>query len=78
MIAAAAMSLSSVSVVGMRLHALRHIVATVFLMRNPGQYALVAELLHDKLETVLKHYAYGKLERTFQAYEEHLGSFFAD
>lgn len=62
----------------MRLHALRHIVATVFLMRNPGQYALVAELLHDKLETVLKNYAHGKLERAFEAYEEHLGSFFAN
>jgi integrase/transcriptional regulator with XRE-family HTH domain len=62
----------------MRLHALRHIAASVFLMRNPGQYALVAELLHDKLETVLKHYAHGKLEHAFQAYEEHLGNFFSD
>ncbi|WP_158238575.1 tyrosine-type recombinase/integrase [Pollutimonas subterranea] len=60
----------------LRMHALRHIVATDFLNRNPGQYTVIASLLHDNLETVLKHYAHRKVESAFKAHEEHLKGFF--
>jgi len=60
----------------LRAHAMRHIVATDFLNRNPGHYTVVAALLHDKLETVLKHYAHRKSESAFNLHEEHMKSFF--
>lgn len=62
----------------LRMHAVRHIVATDFLNRNPGHYTVVAALLHDKLETVLKHYAHRKSESAFNLHEEHMRSFFAE
>ena len=37
---------------------LRHIIATDHLRRHPGDYLMVATLLHDKLETVLRNYAH--------------------
>lgn len=55
-------------------HAIRHLVATDFLMKNPGQYTVIAELLHDKLDTVLRNYAHFKQEASFRAYEEHLAT----
>lgn len=61
----------------LRPHALRHIVATDFLRRNPGNYMSVAELLHDKLETVLRTYAHGKTVSAFRAHEENMKGFFA-
>lgn len=60
----------------LRPHALRHIVATEFLRRNPGKYTLVAGLLHDTLGTVLKTYAHGKTESAFRAHEENMKGFF--
>jgi len=60
----------------LRGHAIRNIIATDFLRRNPGQYTVIAELLHDKLETVLKHYAKHQLESAFKAHEQHLSTFF--
>lgn len=60
----------------LRPHALRHIVATDFLRRNPGKFTLVAGLLHDTLETVLKTYAHGKTESAFRAHEENMKGFF--
>ncbi|WP_284427632.1 hypothetical protein, partial [Acidovorax sp. SUPP1855] len=60
----------------LRLHALRHIVATDFLLRNPGKYTLLAGLLHDTLATVLKTYAHGKTESAFRAHEENMAEFY--
>ncbi|MGB4065337.1 MAG: hypothetical protein WBK19_16050 [Azonexus sp.] len=60
----------------LRPHALRHIVATDFLRRNPGKFTLVAGLLHDTLETVLHTYAHGKTESAFRAQEENMKNFF--
>ena len=60
----------------LRLHALRHIVATDFLLRNPGKYTLLAGLLHDTLATVLKTYAHGKTESAFRAHEENMTEFY--
>lgn len=39
-------------------HAIRHIVATDYLKRYPGAYKLVAHLLNDSLETVIKEYGH--------------------
>ena len=57
-------------------HAVRHIVATDFLRKNPGKYVALAGLLHDALSTVLKNYAHGQLDNAFNAHEQHLESFF--
>lgn len=38
------------------IHSARHIVATTFLRENPENYMTVAEILHDKLETVIERY----------------------
>lgn len=43
---------------GFGTQAFRHIIATDHLRRNPGDYVSVANLLHDRLETVLKNYAH--------------------
>jgi hypothetical protein len=37
-------------------HAFRHIAATDHLKRNPREYAVVAKMLNDKLETVIREY----------------------
>ena len=58
-------------------HALRHIVATDFLKRNPEKYIALAELLHDNLETVLEEYAHDKRESAFAAHETSLQTFFS-
>lgn len=39
---------------------------------------VVAALLHDKLETLLKHYAHRKSESAFNRNEEHMKPFFAE
>lgn len=39
-------------------HAFRHIVATDYLKRYPGAYKLVAHLLNDALDTVIKEYGH--------------------
>lgn len=39
-------------------HAFRHIVATDYLKRHPGAFKLVAHLLNDSLETVIKEYGH--------------------
>jgi len=41
-------------------HAFRHIIATHYLKRHPGNYPLVAQILHDRLSTVMQ--AYGHLQ----------------
>ncbi|MCW5665459.1 MAG: hypothetical protein KIT35_16625 [Piscinibacter sp.] len=39
-------------------HAMRHILATSILKRNPNAWATAAKVLHDREETVRKHYAH--------------------
>lgn len=60
----------------LRVHALRHVVATDFLRRNPGKYERLAGLLHDNLATVLKNYAHGKTESAFREHEESMREFY--
>lgn len=43
---------------GTGMHGFRHLVATVWLTKNPGDFLTVAELLNDRLATVMKHYAH--------------------
>jgi len=50
--------LSDYSSSGFSPHAFRHIIATDFLKNNPNGFQIVANILHDKLETVLKDYSH--------------------
>jgi hypothetical protein len=54
--------------------AVRHIVATDYLRKHPNDYLTVAQLLHDKLETVLREYAHLRQDDSFGKYEEHLNA----
>lgn len=56
-------------------HALRHLVATDYLARNPDSYAALAQLLHDELSTVLKNYAHRQLENAFKSHAVSLNEF---
>lgn len=54
-------------------HAIRHIVATDYIKNNPGSYMVAADILHDRLETVMKAYAHLKAadgHRVFQEYRK--------
>ncbi|QTQ37531.1 Putative integrase [Aromatoleum petrolei] len=55
-------------------HALRHLVATDWLRRFPGDFLTVAELLNDRLETVLASYAHLKRDDSFSRYEAHIAT----
>lgn len=44
--------------VSIRAHMFRHIAATRFLKKNPSNYQALADLLGDKLETVMSEYAH--------------------
>lgn len=48
--------------------------ATDWRTRYPNDYVTVAQLLHDKLETVMAHYAHLRRDTSFQRYEEHLNA----
>ena len=43
---------------GFGAHAFRHIIATDYLKRYPGAYKMVADLLCDRLDTVIKEYGH--------------------
>lgn len=62
--------LSSYTPSGFGPHAMRHIVATAFLKKNPGAFPLVAELLNDTLATVMREYGHLAHNDGFRAYEE--------
>lgn len=53
-------------------HAFRHLVATDWLRRNPGDYMRVAELLNDSIEVVLNTYAHLKTDETLVQHSEQL------
>jgi integrase/transcriptional regulator with XRE-family HTH domain len=53
-------------------HAFRHLVATDWLQQHPNDFLTVAELLNDRLETVLASYAHLKRDLSFSRYEEHI------
>jgi integrase len=57
---------------GFGTHAFRHIVATEYLKNNPNGYQVVANILHDKLETVLSEYAHLKTADGFSHWISYL------
>lgn len=58
---------------GFGAHAFRYLVATAWLKKYPNDFLTVAELLNDKFETVMAHYAHLKRDTSFQRYEELVG-----
>jgi hypothetical protein len=57
---------------GFGTHAVRHLVATDFLRKHPNDFLTAAQLLHDKLSTVLKAYAHLRQDDAFNSLEAHL------
>ncbi|SOZ99786.1 Putative Site-specific recombinase XerD (fragment) [Cupriavidus taiwanensis] len=55
-------------------HSFRHLVATDYLRKHPEDYLTVAQLLNDKLETVLREYAHLRHDDSFGRYERHLAA----
>lgn len=55
-------------------HAVRHLVATDWLRKHPGDFLTVAELLNDNLTTVLENYAHLRRDDSFARYEAYLDS----
>ncbi|MGF6809516.1 integrase [Paraburkholderia sp. Clong3] len=53
-------------------HAVRHLVATDYLRKHPNDYPTVAQLLNDRLETVIAEYAHLKHDDSFGRWQEHL------
>lgn len=56
---------------GFTAYGFRHIVATEWLRSNPNGYVIAAAILHDRITTVLKHYAHLKNEDGYVHYEAH-------
>lgn len=54
-------------------HAFRHIIATDYIKNNPNGYQVAANILHDKLETVLREYAHVKVADGFAHWTTYLG-----
>jgi integrase len=55
-------------------HAVRHLVATDYLRKHPNDFLTVAQLLHDKLETVLQAYAHLRQDDAFNRLDAHLNA----
>jgi len=53
-------------------HGVRHLVATCFLNKSPANFRGVAQLLHDRLETVLRRYDREKMDKAFYTHNLHL------
>lgn len=51
-------------------HAFRHIIATHYLKCHPGNYPLVAQILHDKLKTVMDVYGHLQVGDGLSAWAE--------
>jgi hypothetical protein len=58
---------------GFGAHAVRGVVATDFLLKNPQSYFLAARLLHDKFETVARDYAHLTVDQGLRALYEDIG-----
>jgi len=53
-------------------HAYRHIIATDWLRNHPDSYMIVANILHDNIETVIREYAHLKPEHAMNTYHQYL------
>lgn len=57
---------------GFGTHAFRHIVATDYIKNNPNGFQIVANILHDRLDTVMKEYAHLKVADGFSHWSLYL------
>jgi transcriptional regulator with XRE-family HTH domain/integrase len=57
---------------GFGTQAFRHLVATAWLKKHPGDFLTVAELLNDKLATVMDNYAHLKRDTSLARLAEHI------
>ncbi len=55
-------------------HAFRHIVATDYIKNNPNGFQIAANILHDRLGTVMKEYAHLKVADGFSHWSKYLES----
>ncbi|WP_145995304.1 site-specific integrase [Macromonas bipunctata] len=55
-------------------HAVRHIVATDYIKNHPSGFEVAAAVLHDTIQTVLKHYAHLKSADKHKVYQKYLES----
>jgi integrase len=53
-------------------HAIRHIVATDYIRNNPNSYVVAADILHDKIATVMRAYAHLRAADGHRVYQEYL------
>lgn len=59
---------------GFGAHAFRHIVATDYIKNNPNGFQVAANILHDRLNTVLKEYAHLQVADGFSFWTTYLDS----
>lgn len=57
---------------GFGAHAFRHIVATDYIKNNPQGFQVAANILHDRLETVMREYAHIKVADGFSHWSTYL------
>lgn len=53
-------------------HALRHLVATDWLTKNPNDFATVSELLNDTIEVIMNNYIHLRKDIAFNRYEAYV------
>jgi hypothetical protein len=63
---------------GFGAHSVRAVIATDHLLRHPRDYLTVAQLLHDKLETVIKDYAHLTVDQGLRALHQDIEIFNAE
>jgi len=63
---------SSLETIGFGPHSFRHIIATDYIKNHPGGFQVVANILHDRLETVLENYAHITVSDGFSAWDQYL------
>uniref|UniRef100_UPI00054F8F73 site-specific integrase n=1 Tax=Desulfovibrio inopinatus TaxID=102109 RepID=UPI00054F8F73 len=57
---------------GFSAHAFRHIIATEYIKNNPNGFQVAANILHDRLETVMRAYAHLKVADGFSFWTAYL------
>ncbi|WP_133091960.1 site-specific integrase [Thauera propionica] len=61
---------------GISPHGFRHLVATAFLKKNPNGFLQVAELLNDRLSTVMQAYAHLKRDDSLTSHNSNVDALF--
>lgn len=71
-------SFSPIPTPGFRPHCYRHLVATHYLRLSPENVEVVAQVLHDRPETVRKEYAHLLVKDGYKHYNDHLDEILAE